>query len=41
MRIYWEFCTTARILECFGLLINGGSGASVFYTFEDSAFHGG
>ena len=41
MRIYGEFGTIARIFECFGLLINGGSVASVSYAFEDSAFYGG
>ena len=40
MRIYGEFGTFARILECFGLLINGGYVASVFYAFEDYVFHG-
>ena len=28
-----------RIFECFDLLINGGSVASVSYAFEDSAFY--
>ena len=41
MRIYGEFGTIARIFECFGLLINGGSVGSVSYAFEGSAFHGG
>ena len=41
MRIYGEFGTIARIFECFGLLINGGSVASVSYAFEDSTFYGG
>ena len=40
MRIYGEFGTIARIFKCFGLLINGGSVASVSYAFEDSSFHG-
>ena len=28
-----------RVFKCFGLLINGGSVASVSYAFEDSAFY--
>ena len=40
MRIYGEFLTMARIPECFSLLINGGSVASVFCAFEDSSSHG-
>ena len=41
MRIYGEFGTIVRIFECFGLLINGGSVASVSYAFENFAFYGG
>ena len=41
MLIYGEFGTIALIFKCFGLLINGGSVASVSYAFRDSAFHSG
>ena len=41
MLIYGEFGTFARIFKCFGLLINGGSVASVSYAFGGSAFHSG
>ena len=38
MRIYGEFGTIARISECFGFLINGGSVAYVFYALETLPF---
>ena len=39
MRIYGEFLTIAQIPECFGLLINDGSVALVFCTFENFGSH--
>ena len=41
MLIYGEFGTIALIFECFGLLINGGSVASVSYASGNFSFHGG
>ena len=38
MQIYGEFGTIVRISECFGLLINGGSVASVSYALETLPF---
>ena len=38
MQIYGEFGTIARIFECFGLLINGDSIASVSYALETLPF---
>ena len=38
MRIYREFGTIARIFECFGLLISGGSVASVTHALETLSF---
>ena len=47
MLIYGEFGAIARISECFSLLINGGSVASVSYALEtlpsmvgESSLHG-
>ena len=38
MRIYGEFETIARIFECFSLLINGDSVASVSYALKTLPF---